>query len=172
MTILTAFYLKGTSTLMKMQNKTNIRSPALSYGLVFSQFLLIGLLIMTLDWQLLTGWTLLPMALAIALGAWSVWVMKTVGFNIVPDPHEHFQLIEQGPYHWIRHPMYSSILLFFWPCVLTQPMGQNPTAWLLMTLLTLVLLIKLHYEEQLLAEKVHGYRDYQQRTAKILPFIF
>lgn len=157
---------------MKMQNKTNIRSPGLSYGLVFFQFLLIGLLTITLDWQLLTGWTLLPMALAIVLGLWSVWVMRTVGFNIVPDPHEHFQQIEQGPYQWIRHPMYSSILLFFWPCALTQSLKQNPTAWILMILLTLVLLIKLHYEEQLLTEKGHDYRDYQQRTAKILPFIF
>ncbi len=152
-----------------MSKVTKIHRPFISYSLVFFQFLLIGLLVLSLPWQSLPKWTAFTAILAVILGGWGVWVMRVGGFNVVPDPHSQCQLVEHGPYRWIRHPMYSSILLFFWPMVLTQPLGWP---WLWMSLLTLDLLIKLHYEERLLAEKICGYRAYQQRSHKILPPLF
>ncbi|WP_459817668.1 methyltransferase family protein [Galenea microaerophila] len=155
---------------MKINRKTAIRSPLLSRSLVFFQFLLATLLMLFMDWQRLTLATLLFMVAAIGLGLWGVWTMRKVGFNVIPDPHEACQLVDHGPYRWIRHPMYTSILLFFWPMVYTQPLTS--IVWLLMLLLTVNMLLKLHYEERLLVDKIPCYRDYQQRTAKIVPFIF
>jgi len=158
---------------MKTQNTPSLPSPILSYGLVFLQFFCIGFLTFQLDWLAViqaSPWPLLIMGLALFIGLWALWHLKPLGFNIIPDPHESCQLCQQGPYRWIRHPMYAAILLFFWSAVLTQP--STPLIWGLIILLTIVLLIKLHYEEKRLLQKLPHYAHYQQHSHKLIPFIF
>ncbi|OYX96233.1 MAG: hypothetical protein B7Y76_09000, partial [Sphingobacteriia bacterium 35-40-5] len=74
-----------------------------------------------------------------------------------------------GPYLWIRHPMYSSVLLVAIGLLLLNPS-------IIATMLLLVLIIDLHFklgwEETMLSEKFEEYKIYQQQSKKLIPFIY
>jgi protein-S-isoprenylcysteine O-methyltransferase Ste14 len=103
------------------------------------------------------------------IGLWAVQTMHLGRFNIVPDPRDDAQLVETGPYRWIRHPMYAAILWVMIPMVLAD-MSLERLGWLGLLLVTL--LVKLHYEEFLLKRRFVDYAAYQQRTHKLLPRVF
>ncbi|MBD3822724.1 MAG: isoprenylcysteine carboxylmethyltransferase family protein, partial [Thiotrichales bacterium] len=105
----------------------------------------------------------------IGLGLWAVATMHLGRFNIVPDPMPDAQLVLKGPYRWIRHPMYSSLLTFFFPIAVQS---QNPITWLCYGLLLIDLLLKLHYEERLLIQTFANYPDYQTKSKKLIPYLF
>ncbi len=151
---------------------TQLHHPLISFGLVALQFGLITLLSYLLISQPknpLNLNDLLWVIPAILLGLWAVKTMKLGQFNIVPDPKQNSTLITSGPYQYIRHPMYLSILLFFLPLIIHQP-----SIALLVTysVLTLTLLIKLHYEEHLLIQTLNSYSHYQTHTKKLIPFLY
>jgi protein-S-isoprenylcysteine O-methyltransferase Ste14 len=65
--------------------------------------------------------------------------------------------------------MYAAILWVMVPMVLAD-VSPARMAWLLVLVLTL--LLKLHYEEALLCRRFADYPDYQQRSHKLLPWLF
>ncbi len=107
--------------------------------------------------------------LAIFLGLWAIYVMRIGNFNIVPEPVENGVLRESGPYQLIRHPMYTSILLFAIPELI-----YYFTWWrfLLFILLLISLIAKLTYEESRLLQEYSGYGDYRKKTKRLIPFVF
>lgn len=141
--------------------------PLRSYSLVAAQFLLIGLLLLTGPW--FSFKLLWLQIIAILLGVWAVQTMHLGHFNIVPDPRPDTQLVEAGPYRWIRHPMYASILLYFLPLIIID---FSLLRLGLYVLLAFSLWTKLSYEERLLCQKLPDYADYRLRTKKWIPFIF
>lgn len=146
---------------------TPIKHPAISFSLVTAQFLLIGLLLLALPMQFALPAVAIQVVAA-TIGLWAVKVMHLGHFNIIPDPQPDIELITNGPYRWIRHPMYFSIILFFLPWVI---LNLN---WITLSLyinLFIVLFIKLSYEENLLIEKIPEYKNYQKGTTKIIPFV-
>ncbi|MCS6816668.1 MAG: isoprenylcysteine carboxylmethyltransferase family protein [Blastocatellia bacterium] len=83
---------------------------------------------------------------------------------------EH-RLVEHGPYRYVRHPGYLGILLFFlgWPLVVGHVLAI-PLVWL-PTLA--VYLYRIKVEEDALREAFGAlYRDYERRTARLLPFLW
>ena len=147
---------------------SQFKHPLLSFSFVSLQFSMIALLL----WILPKGldWQILPFQiLAIFIGLWAVKTMRLGHFNIVPDPMPEINLVTTGPYQYIRHPMYLSILLFFFPWVILHTSILSLT---ILGLLTLTLLFKLHYEESLLVERLADYRLYQPRTKKLIPFLY
>ena len=46
------------------------------------------------------------------VGLWALSANRLGNFNIHPTPHPQGQLVVHGPYRWIRHPMYTAVLLF------------------------------------------------------------
>lgn len=142
--------------------------PFISYSLVIGQFVCLFALLALEPWFSTTAWLLLQV-IAIGLGFWAVATMHLGRFNIVPDPMPDAQLVMQGPYRWIRHPMYSSLLTFFFPIAVQS---QNPITWLCYGLLLVDLLLKLHYEERLLKQTFTSYPDYQTKSKKLIPYLF
>lgn len=62
--------------------------------------------------------------LGLGLGVWAIVAMRFFNFNITPDVKIDGYLVERGPYAFIRHPMYTSLILiclalvtndFSWP---------------------------------------------------------
>lgn len=146
---------------------THLKHPIISYGLVTFQFALIAGLLLLHDIQI----SLFSLAFYFAagfIGLWAVKVMHLGHFNIVPDPKDDSQLVTSGPYRWVRHPMYLSLLIFFFPGIF---MFSLEPYLMLYANLFIVLWLKLNYEEKLLAEKIKGYTEYQSKTHKLLPFI-
>jgi protein-S-isoprenylcysteine O-methyltransferase Ste14 len=84
---------------------------------------------------------------------------------------EQTQLIRQGPYQWIRHPLYLAAILWCsgWPLFLRSLFGSLAA----LAFVVPALRIRMHVEEQQLVQ-VFGedYRKYQKETWRLFPFIY
>lgn len=144
-----------------------VKNPLLSGTLVAIQFGAMGALLLTGPVFATHPVGIMLQLLAVLLGLWAVITLRR--FNIVPDPRTACTLVCHGPYRWVRHPMYLSILLFFTPLV-----AETSTFWrgLLLAILTVDLIIKLLYEETLLCRQLEGYSAYCTRSHRLIPFIW
>ena len=85
-----------------------------------------------------------------------------------PTPKQGAQLVTNGLYHWVRHPIYSGIILFSYAYAIYS------FSWLrllIACLLWLLFNLKSSYEEKLLSEKFYTYTDYQKNTPRFFPFL-
>jgi len=103
------------------------------------------------------------------LGLWAIIVMQLGRFNITPEIHQNSRMVIKGPYKYIRHPMYASVLLITLAWVLNYLTLFRFGIWFV---LLIDLLLKLRFEERLLAEHYERYQDYRKRTKKLIPRIF
>lgn len=83
---------------------------------------------------------------------------------------EH-ELIVDGPYRWVRHPAYSGLLI-----ALTAT-GLAMGDWLALLVLVIPTVFAVNFriaiEEKLLAKKFGiGFREYSQKTWKLVPWLF
>ena len=104
-----------------------------------------------------------------ALGLWAVFSVRIGNFNVVPDVRPDGQLVQHGPYRFIRHPMYASLLLGSLALVLDTPVWWR---WLVWGVLLVNLLVKLTYEERLLAAHFPAYAAYQRASKRLVPFVW
>jgi len=139
-----------------------------SYALVSVQFACLAAIALT--GPLLGPPLLLALAaLALALGVWALLTVQLQNVQVLPDPRAGAQLVRHGPYRWVRHPMYAALLLGTLALVLMQPSALR---WLIWLILLVNLLIKLHYEERLLAHHFAGYKAYMAESKRLLPYIY
>ena len=103
------------------------------------------------------------------LGLWALSSNRPGNFNIRPMPREGGSLVQRGPYRWVRHPMYTSVLGAGLACAWA---GQSVWAWLSLAALALVLAVKAHYEEQWMLAAHSGYAAYRVRTWRVLPGVY
>ena len=78
-------------------------------------------------------------------------------------------LIEGGIYGVVRHPMYLALLVTTLPMVLSNFDPLRIGIWLI---LLFDLLLKLNYEEKLLAAQLTGYDQYAQNTYRLIPLLY
>ncbi len=149
--------------------RMGLRRSLLAWLLVFLQFLFIGLVLISSSYTQLTWWVIVFVILGVALGLWAIQTMRLGNFNISPLPKPGGIMIARGPYHFIRHPMYTAILLVCWPMVL-----GHFSWWRLgfVVALTLVLVIKLHLEESYLKKTFVAYQEYSLTSKKLIPFVW
>jgi protein-S-isoprenylcysteine O-methyltransferase Ste14 len=152
------------------------RAMALGTVLVLAQFGLMSWLVVLgasalLPWPsgLRLGLAALLALAGAALGAAALRANRPGNFNIHPAPREGGQLVEHGPYRWLRHPMYSAVLLL---CAAAAVLAASWTGLLAWLLLLAVLVAKALIEERWLAERHAGYAAYCRRTARLLPRVF
>lgn len=140
--------------------------------LVLLQFLLIALLVWNpAVWDALAQFkpsVWLAFAASGLVGLSALWANRPGNFNIHPHPHPNGNLVRHGPYRWVRHPMYSAVLLFGIACLLADSSLQ---ALLYLISLTLVLLGKVQIEEKLMAIKHSDYASYAQSTKRLIPWV-
>jgi len=141
--------------------------------LVALQFGLIGLLAW-LALPAVLAWTIpveawLTAVLGVTLATWAISANRPGNFNIRPIPRSGGTLVTQGPYRWIRHPMYTAFLLGAWALARTAARDE---AWLAWYVLTLVLWLKSRYEERWMLAQHPGYADYRQQTKRFVPWLY
>jgi protein-S-isoprenylcysteine O-methyltransferase Ste14 len=113
-------------------------------------------------------WLLLEIV-ALLLAGWAIATMRLSQLNILPAVRDQARLVEDGPYRWVRHPMYSALLLLTLALLFDAP---TPDRWGVWLVLLVNLLVKLHYEEQLLTAAFPAYASYRTRTKRLLPGIY
>ncbi len=109
------------------------------------------------------------MILGGSLGLWAFIAMGLGNIRAFPDIPQHGWLVVHGPYHWVRHPMYTSLLLITLGWVIEGPVPLRMALWVG---LVVTLWVKLRYEEQLLLVRFPSYEEYCTRTKRIIPFLF
>jgi protein-S-isoprenylcysteine O-methyltransferase Ste14 len=137
--------------------------------LVAAQFALIAWLVWPFTPQ---AWSLPALVLAgaaLALGGWTLLHNRPGNFNIRPEPKAAARLVTGGPYRFVRHPMYSALLLFAAAEVAAYEDSWKTLAWLA---LAGVLLAKAVLEERGLAAQFPGYPAYAARVRRFVPGIF
>lgn len=104
----------------------------------------------------------------IALGVLTLAHNRIGNFSIYPRPLEAAQLITSGPYRYVRHPMYGSLVVMMIG-IAGYNGGLRP--WLGAALVCAVVVTKALLEERLMLDHFPGYRDYARRTRRFLPFL-
>lgn len=133
---------------------------------VVAQFLALALVAWPWSGQWPTPLVLLGWLPSLVLALWSLWCNRPGNFRVSPLPHPQGQLIRTGPYRYVRHPMYASLLLFAAGCVVGY---QTLPSLLAGLLLWAVLWVKAWREEQLLLSHFPAYRDYRAETGYFMP---
>jgi protein-S-isoprenylcysteine O-methyltransferase Ste14 len=108
-------------------------------------------------------------AASVALGSWALSANRPGNFNIRPLPREGGHLVQHGPYRWIRHPMYSALLL---AGVAAARLSGDGSTWLVLAALAVVLRIKSAVEERGMIARYPAYQDYQRRTRRFVPGLY
>ena len=143
---------------------------AMSRLLVAIQFGLILLLLLPLPIAIPSSpAALILLAIGILLGIWALSYNRIGNFNVRPEPKIGARLVTSGPYRFIRHPMYTSVLFTMAPWAFFSDDPSKMVYWLL--LLT-VLWIKSSFEEKMLTQQYSEYADYIQTTGRFLPQLF
>lgn len=106
--------------------------------------------------------------LSAVLAVWTLLHNRLGNFNIHPQPRSGGQLITSGPYRWLRHPMYSAVLL---GAAALAAAAANALAWVLWAVLLAVLWFKSLLEERWLAQIYPLYASYCQRSKRFLPWL-
>ena len=101
------------------------------------------------------------------------WVMRENTYLSqvvkIDDKRDH-QVITSGPYAWVRHPMYTVVivLLFAVPVAL-----GSKFALVVALLLTLLLIIRTYLEDRTLHVELTGYAEYAKQTPyRLIPHIW
>jgi protein-S-isoprenylcysteine O-methyltransferase Ste14 len=147
------------------------RERRTAWLLVLGQFVLLALIVLLPRGA---AWTL-PVAVsraaevAAGMGIVLMVIAGTAlgrGLTAAPLPNSHAELRTGGLYRFVRHPIYSGLLLFAVALALT-----SGSLWTTAACVALVLLInaKARWEERHLAHRFPEYADYAARTPRFIP---
>ena len=119
---------------------------------------------------LLLGWSLLGLALFVASVCLRYIAVRTLGqfWSLQVEIRDQHQLVDSGVYRYVRHPIYSSIVLE----IIAIPLVAN--AWWTLALASTAhlaaLLLRLRREEREMINQLGTrYIEYQQRTGALFP---
>ena len=145
-----------------------MKTKIYSYTLVFLQFFLILILLSINESIFSKPLSLVIFILWLSFGIYTLLFNKLSNFNISPLIKKDANLITNGAYKYIRHPMYFSVLLMLLAVVLREISSENIVLYLF---LIVVLFLKAKKEEDLWMNKNPQYMEYRKKTKMFIPFV-
>jgi protein-S-isoprenylcysteine O-methyltransferase Ste14 len=136
--------------------------------LVFLQFFIIGLMVIFSKSFFSSALGLTIFTLGALLGLWALNHNQLGNFNIQPKLRQGSKLITTGIYAWVRHPMYTSVIVMMLGFLLSTPSIVEILLWVI---LVVVLLLKAKREESLWLEHDEAYERYKNSTKLFIPYI-
>lgn len=115
--------------------------------------------------DLMTSIGLIFMAAGVAIGLWSAAYLGR-GLTPSPLPNGSTDLVMRGPYRFVRHPMYTSVIL------LGLGMAIRSGSWIVtlaFAALVILFAVKSRWEELHLADTFPGYEGYVASTGRFVP---
>jgi protein-S-isoprenylcysteine O-methyltransferase Ste14 len=111
----------------------------------------------------LVGFVLAAMGVGLAIGA-----RATLGVGWATPASSRRELVTNGPYAFVRHPMYGGLLI----AMLGSAVGQSVLWVLPLMVYGPGFISSARREESLLMEQfADGYREYRGRTRMFVPFV-
>jgi len=102
------------------------------------------------------------------IGLWSALLLNK-NFSVLPVPVKSAVLVKSGPYKYVRHPIYTIVILLGFIWIAGKFSIVNLIVWFV---LIGVFIVKLNYEEELLSDKFTDYKNYKSYSKKLIPFIY
>jgi protein-S-isoprenylcysteine O-methyltransferase Ste14 len=151
-------------------SRSDVRTARLLVG---GQFALLGLLVLLRsrgDWPV-PRWLSIACTIAVVLGLALMVAAGTTlgrGLTAVPLPNAHATLRTGGLYRFVRHPIYSGLLL---AAAALSVASASVLRLVVFVLLAVLLSIKARWEERRLSARFEGYGAYAARTPRFVPFL-
>lgn len=152
--------------------RARLRHHVVGWGLVAVQgALIIGILLTPVGdaWPLPSAAAAFATALTWLGLALVVWAVLVFGRGVTPSPMPSgkAQLQTRGPYRWIRHPMYTGVIILMAGSALGR---RNWLAAVLWIVLVTFFITKMRWEERRLVETYPGYHSYRMTVPALVPF--
>jgi protein-S-isoprenylcysteine O-methyltransferase Ste14 len=107
--------------------------------------------------------------LGLALAIWSRHTLAGNWSAEIAFKQEH-ELVERGPYGYVRHPIYGAMSLMF---IGTALVDGRIHAWLGLLVVLASFWVRLRQEEALMMRHFPGaYASYRRRVKALVPFVF
>jgi|SRR5690606_6665265 len=138
---------------------------------VLIQFILFAVYLFEIPWLRLdfpgdAGWVnLIPAGIGIVIIIIAIFQLKK-NLTAFPTPLENSELIVTGLFLYVRHPIYSGILMFTFFTAIYLNSGYK---LIITVLLTILFYYKSEYEEAQLQNKFPGYQSYKAGTGRFYP---
>jgi len=123
------------------------------------------------DIQFSYGLQVVGVLILAAGAAFAIWARRHLGrdWSGTPSIKEGHELVTSGPYRFVRHPIYTGLILAFIGSALV-----NGFTWVIIfVIFTIVLLFRIPKEEgymmQLFPDR---YPEYKKRTKALIPFVW
>jgi protein-S-isoprenylcysteine O-methyltransferase len=118
---------------------------------------------------------ILPLAVGLFAAGLAVrwWAIVTLGrfFTVDVVIEKDHEVVQRGPFRWVRHPSYTGVLLAF--------LGWAMTLWNWVALAVVLVPIfvaflrRMKVEEEALSRALRErYQQYMKRTKRLVPFIY
>ncbi len=121
------------------------------------------------------AWLSLLWAIAATLGLGAIVLLGSALYYLgqsltpLPYPRSNGNLVQSGPYRYVRHPIYSGLIF----ATLAWALYQVSCSHLLGNLVLATFLnAKASREEVWLSEKYPEYSDYRHRVKKLIPWVY
>ncbi|GEM_PF-1226010 len=90
-------------------------------------------------------------------------------FSLSINPNQSSNLVVNGIYRYIRHPLYlASLLMSFAGCIIFSCI----IIWIFPLITLIAVIVRIKEEEVALAEEYPEYVQYKNKTYKLIPFIY
>jgi len=141
------------------------------YGFVTIQFVLFFCFIFDFDWSMKLSLTIQKIGVLMAVCGGIIITLALLQLNKnlspFPTPKESASLLQNGLFKYMRHPIYTGIILLF----TGYSVSQNSVYKLLISVfLVLLFYLKSNYEEQRLEQKFPDYKQYKKKTGRFFPW--